>query len=170
MHHHTPRPRGLKHVRPLRRPDVHKVPTGRGAWQSVAGSVTVTYHAARAGTLRSAWGAGARRAAGRCGELMAVEREDVEHAAKLSRLKLRPEEVEVFTRQLGRIIEYVGKLAELDVSGEEPMMHASFRDGGSAPFREDVPGERLERKKALGGAPSAADGFFRVPPVIDTTH
>lgn len=99
---------------------------------------------------------------------MAIERGrmDVEHIARLARLELHPGEIEAFARQLGRIIEYVDKLAELDVSHDEPMMHAA--EGAS--LREDVPGEGLERKKVLGGAPSASDGFFRVPPVIDSSH
>ncbi len=103
---------------------------------------------------------------------MATEgaRIDVEHVARLARLVLREGEVETFTEQLGRIIAYVDKLGELDVSGVEPMMHASFRDEGGAAFRDDTPGETLDRAKALGGAPSAADGFFRVPPVIDTSR
>ena len=88
---------------------------------------------------------------------------DVEHIARLARLELPPAEIEMFTKQLGLIIEYVDKLAELDVTGDEPMMHAA--EGAS--FREDVPGEGLERKKVLGGAPSASDGFFSVPPVIE---
>jgi aspartyl-tRNA(Asn)/glutamyl-tRNA(Gln) amidotransferase subunit C len=97
---------------------------------------------------------------------MAMKREDVEHVARLARLDLRDDEVEMFTEQLGRIIGYVDKLAELDVTGVEPMMHAAE----GAAFREDVPAETLERRKALGGSPSASDGFFRVPPVIDSSH
>ena len=94
---------------------------------------------------------------------MAIERRDVEHVARLARLELREDEIETFTGQLGRILAYVDKLGELDVGAEEPMMHAAE----GAAFREDVRGETLERGKALGGAPSAADGFFRVPPVIE---
>ncbi len=98
---------------------------------------------------------------------MAIERRDVEHVAKLARLELREDEIETFTEQLGRTLGYVDKLGELDVGAEEPMVHASFPDAGGAAFREDVRGDTLERAKALGGAPSAADGFFRVPPVIE---
>ena len=101
---------------------------------------------------------------------MAISREDVEHVAKLARLDLHEGEIETLTRELGRILEYVGKLSELDVTGDEPMMHAAE----GAVFREDVPLEERDRSRAraeaLRGAPSAADGFFRVPPVIDPGH
>jgi aspartyl-tRNA(Asn)/glutamyl-tRNA(Gln) amidotransferase subunit C len=97
---------------------------------------------------------------------MAIDREDVEHVARLARLELGEEEVGLFTEQLARIVEYVDKLREVGVSDEEPMMHAAE----GAALREDSPGERLSRKDALAGAPSVQDGFFRVPPVIDPGH
>jgi len=97
---------------------------------------------------------------------VAIERADVERAARLARLELGEEETALFTKQLARIVEYVGKLSELDVAGVEPMAHASEE----ALLREDVPRDGLARKDALAGAPSATDGFFRVPPVIDPGH
>ena len=94
---------------------------------------------------------------------MAIGRDDVVHVAKLSRLELSEEEMETFTAQLNRIVEYFDKLRELDVTGEEPMMHAAE----GALLRDDSPQQTLPRAKALENAPSAGDGFFRVPPVIE---
>ena len=94
---------------------------------------------------------------------MAIGREDVAHVARLSRLELTEEEMDTFTGQLGRIVEYFDKLRELDVSDESPMMHAAE----GALLRDDEPRPTLPRKKALENAPSAGDGFFRVPPVIE---
>lgn len=94
---------------------------------------------------------------------MAIDLEDVRHVAKLARLDMPEEELSVFAEQLGRIVEYFDKLEQLDVSNEQPMMHAAE----GATLRDDVPGPRLPRKDALEGAPSAGDGFFRVPPIIE---
>ena len=94
---------------------------------------------------------------------MAIDRETVERVARLARLEFAPDEIEELTSQLARIVDYVDKLRELDVSDDEPMAHAAH----GALLREDVPAGSLPRKDALGGAPSAAGGFFRVPPVID---
>ncbi|MHC4250126.1 MAG: Asp-tRNA(Asn)/Glu-tRNA(Gln) amidotransferase subunit GatC [Planctomycetota bacterium] len=94
---------------------------------------------------------------------MAIDRATVEHVARLARLEFAPDEIEEFASQLARIVDYVDKLKELDVSSDEPMAHAAH----GALLREDVAGGSLPRKDALGGAPSAGGGFFRVPPVID---
>ncbi|MHC4202186.1 MAG: Asp-tRNA(Asn)/Glu-tRNA(Gln) amidotransferase subunit GatC [Planctomycetota bacterium] len=94
---------------------------------------------------------------------MAIDRKTVEHVAKLSRLDLAEAEIETFTSELARIVEYFDQLGELDVSKDEPMAHAAE----GALLREDELGRSLPRTKALDGAPAARDGFFRVPPVID---
>ena len=95
---------------------------------------------------------------------MAIDRETVERVARLARLEFGPDEIDGFAAQLARIVDYVDKLTELDVSDDEPMAHAAH----GALLRDDVPGESLSRKDALGGAPSSGGGFFRVPPVIDS--
>lgn len=64
---------------------------------------------------------------------MKISKEEVEHVAKLARLKLTPEEVEKYQGQLGSILEYVEKLNELDVKSVPEMQHAGtaanvFRD------------------------------------------
>ncbi|MBI4434551.1 Asp-tRNA(Asn)/Glu-tRNA(Gln) amidotransferase subunit GatC [Candidatus Uhrbacteria bacterium] len=46
---------------------------------------------------------------------MVLTRDEVLHLAKLCRIDLQPEEVEKFALQLSSILEYVGKLREVDV-------------------------------------------------------
>ncbi len=94
---------------------------------------------------------------------MAIDRKTVEHVARLARLELGDDEVELLASQLARIVDYVDKLNELDVSKDEPMAHAAE----GALLRDDSVKESLPRKAALEGAPASADGFFRVPPVIE---
>ena len=94
---------------------------------------------------------------------MAIDRATVEHVARLARLEFGPDEIDRFAEQFARIVDYVDKLRELDVSSDEPMAHAAH----GALLREDAVGESLPRRDALGGAPAAGKGFFRVPPVID---
>ncbi|MGO8761321.1 MAG: Asp-tRNA(Asn)/Glu-tRNA(Gln) amidotransferase subunit GatC [Desulfobaccales bacterium] len=94
---------------------------------------------------------------------MALTREEVLHVAKLARLSLRPEEMEVFTRQLNDILAYVEKLQELDTEGVPPLAHVipMFNI-----FREDVVKEGLARDTALENAPAREEGAFVVPRVI----
>ena len=94
---------------------------------------------------------------------MALTREEVLHVAKLARLSLVPEEIEVFTRQLNDILAYVSKLQELDTEGVPPLAHVIpvFNV-----FREDVVKEGLARDVALENAPAREEGAFVVPRVI----
>jgi aspartyl-tRNA(Asn)/glutamyl-tRNA(Gln) amidotransferase subunit C len=97
--------------------------------------------------------------------LMALERKDVEHVARLARLELSEQELELYTRQLGDILGYVEQLREVDVEGVEPLAHGAH---GENVFRADEARDSLEREKALGAAPDTDGWHFRVPRVIDS--
>ncbi len=94
---------------------------------------------------------------------MALTREEVIHVAHLARLSLRPEEIELFTRQLNDILEYVAKLQELDTAGVLPLAHVI---PVSNAFREDTVEVGLNRELALENAPAREEGSFVVPRVI----
>ena len=50
-------------------------------------------------------------------KLMALTKQQVEHVAKLSRLRLTEQEVEKFTQQLEGIFTHLDKLAEVSIEG-----------------------------------------------------
>ncbi len=95
--------------------------------------------------------------------IMALTREEVLHVAKLARLTLKPEEVDLFTRQLNDILAYVEKLQEVDTTGVPPMAHAVPMVNV---FREDEVSPGLSRDEALVNAPAPEEGSFAVPRVI----
>lgn len=88
----------------------------------------------------------------------------VEHLARLARLSLTEEEKERFSAQLGGILDYVGRLNELDTSSVEPTSHVLSL---STVVREDVPVDSLPREEALLNAPDRSDAFYRVPKIIE---
>ena len=94
---------------------------------------------------------------------MALNREEVLHVAHLARLSLKPEEIELFTRQLNDILAYVEKLQELDTSGVVPMAHAVPVFNA---LRADEVTDGLTRDQALDNAPAREEGSFLVPRVI----
>ncbi len=96
---------------------------------------------------------------------MAITRDEVLYIAKLARLEFSDEEVEEFTHQLGRILDYINKLKELDVDHVEPSYHVLEL---VSVMREDEVKEGLSQEEALANAPDAKDGFFRVPRIIET--
>ncbi len=95
---------------------------------------------------------------------MRITREEALHVAGLARLEFGPAEIDAFTDQLSAILEYVDKLAELDLEGVEPMAHV--HDAVNA-FREDRVRPSLGQKAVLANAPEAEDGCFKVAKVIE---
>ena len=94
---------------------------------------------------------------------MPLTPEQVTQVARLARLTLTPAEIELFTRQLNDILDYMQKLNELDTTGVPPMTHVL--DIHNA-FREDVPQASLPLELSLQNAPSQERGTFLVPRVI----
>lgn len=95
---------------------------------------------------------------------MALSQDEVRHVAWLARLRLTPEEESRFGEQLGRVLEYVAVLDELDVEGIEPMAHPM---SAHKPERKDECRPGLSREEALEGAPQAVAGGFAVPRIIE---
>jgi aspartyl-tRNA(Asn)/glutamyl-tRNA(Gln) amidotransferase subunit C len=93
-----------------------------------------------------------------------LSREDVLRIAELARLELTAHEVDLFTRQLASILDYVEQIRELDTSGVTPTSQVINRPMD----RPDEPADTLPRQEALGNAPDAATeaGLFKVPRVF----
>jgi aspartyl-tRNA(Asn)/glutamyl-tRNA(Gln) amidotransferase subunit C len=110
---------------------------------------------------------------------MTISREDVLRVAELAYLELTLEEVELYRSQLDEILNYIGKLQQLDVTNVEPMTQMSFATAETnAPaskskqkvgneLREDVVRPCLVAEAVLEQAPDAVRHFFRVPKVIE---
>lgn len=89
-----------------------------------------------------------------------IEREQVLHVARLSRLKLADEEVSRLETELSSILDHVDRLAEIDIEGVEPTSHVVPLENV---LRDDVPRPSLDREVALQQAPDPVEGAFRVP-------
>ncbi len=94
---------------------------------------------------------------------MAITRDEVLHVARLARLDLRDEEVERLTRELGAILEAVGKVAELDLTEVRPTSHPLAIVNVLA---DDEPDASLELRDVLANAPAVEGPMFRVPPTV----
>jgi aspartyl-tRNA(Asn)/glutamyl-tRNA(Gln) amidotransferase subunit C len=92
---------------------------------------------------------------------MAITRDEVLHVARLARLALTEEEIARFQEQLNAILEAVGKVAELDLSGVEPTAHPLEL---SNVWAADEAQPCLDVEEALANAPDREGDYFRVPP------
>jgi len=104
-----------------------------------------------------------------------IDDRTVAHVARLSRLELTDEERERFRAQLGDILEHFQSLLALDLSGEpSPEQPArgtadDARTSGAANvLRDDTVRPSLPLAEVLANAPASDNGFFVVPPVIES--
>ena len=93
-----------------------------------------------------------------------LKKEDVIKVAQLAKLKLKEEEIELFSKQLPQIVNFVEKLNELDTENVKPFYELIDK---TTPMREDIPENGFSQEEALSNAPEAEDGFFVVPRVVE---
>jgi aspartyl-tRNA(Asn)/glutamyl-tRNA(Gln) amidotransferase subunit C len=92
-----------------------------------------------------------------------ITRDEVAHVARLARLALTDEELDLFTGQLAKVLDHARDVEALDVADVPPTAHPyPLRNV----LRPDEVRACLDRDEVLGQAPAAEDGRFRVPPIL----
>lgn len=94
---------------------------------------------------------------------MKISPQDVAKIAKLSRLDLPQEKLELFAGQLGDILNYMDKLGELDTDNVEPMYSPVEH---TTVLRKDEVRKDYERDEILSNAPKQDGKFFIVPRIV----
>ena len=95
---------------------------------------------------------------------MTLNRQEVAHLARLSRLSLSDSELDEFAPQLDEILSWVARVGEAASADIPPTSSGVPRVNI---FRTDVVQPSLDRDEVLAAAPSAEDGRFRVPRILD---
>ena len=93
-----------------------------------------------------------------------ISDETIEYVKILAKLELSEEEKEQAKTDIGRMLDYIDKLNELDTSGVEPLSHV-FQV--SNVFREDVVTNQDERERILKNSPARKDDSFKVPKTVE---
>ena len=87
----------------------------------------------------------------------------IEKLAHLSRLEFNSKEKNEIKNDLQKMIAFVEKLNELDISGVDPLLHMTDEVNV---LREDEVKGSVSREEALKNAPDHDGQFFKVPKVI----
>ena len=93
-----------------------------------------------------------------------ISDETMEYVGILAKLELSDAEKEAAKRDMGRMLDYIDKLNELDTSGVKPMSHVF---PVSNVFREDAVENGDEHEKMLANAPKVKDGMYQVPKTVE---
>jgi len=94
---------------------------------------------------------------------MSLDRQQVSKIAYLARLSLSDTELDEMTLQLGKIVELVDQLSQVNTDGVEPLVHAIELQNVLQP---DEIRPSLPRQQALQNAPDADEECFRVSAVL----
>ena len=95
---------------------------------------------------------------------MQITDETIDYVGILAKLELSNEEKEQAKKDMTNMLEYVGKLNELDTEGVEPMSHTFSVHNV---FREDVVVNGDDRENMLKNAPESKDGADKVPKTFE---
>lgn len=93
-----------------------------------------------------------------------ISDETIEYVGILAKLELSEEEKEQAKKDMGRMLDYIDKLNELDTEGVEPMSHVFPVNNV---FREDEVTNGDDRDNLLLNAPQKKEGTYMVPKTFD---
>ena len=92
---------------------------------------------------------------------MSLSADQVLHVARLARLELAEDEVERFSGELSKVIDWIELISELgDLEDVPPTSHVIDVENA---LRADEPRPSMPVERALESAPDPALGGFRVP-------
>jgi len=95
---------------------------------------------------------------------MAITRAEVQHVARLARLGLDEQEMDLLAAELDHILDAMEALRQLDTSAIPPTAQViPLRNV----MRDDVARPSWPVEEVMLNAPATKDGHFLVPPVLD---
>lgn len=94
---------------------------------------------------------------------MTITIKDAEHVAKLARLALKPEELELYTKQLNAILDYAQQLQGLDTQDIPPTFNPY---GTAAILRADEVKQFENKQQLLANGPKTDGTSFVVPRIL----
>lgn len=93
-----------------------------------------------------------------------ITEETIDYVSILAKLELTSEEKEQARIDMGKMLDYIDTLGELDTTDVEPMSHVFPVENV---FREDVVTNRDGSRQTLQNAPEEKDDMFVVPRTFD---
>ena len=95
---------------------------------------------------------------------MSIDKDTVKHISKLARISLDEKKINSLSKDLSSIMEFIGKLNELNTEKTVPLtsiINASLRS------RKDEVSDEKIRDQILKNSPEKNEEFFVVPKVIE---
>ncbi len=95
---------------------------------------------------------------------MLLSKDEVEHIARLARLRLTEEEKATYSRQLSSILAYVNKMQAATTADIEPTSQVT---GLANIMREDVIEDSGLAGDLINGTPDKIDDYIKIPKIFE---
>lgn len=95
---------------------------------------------------------------------MSIDRDAVAKVARLARLDMPPEKLDIYVPQIERLMGIAEQLSRVDTTGVEPLASVVEND---LVWREDVVTDGEIAADILSNAPEKMEGYFVVPKVVE---
>tara|TARA_Y100001968_G_scaffold333074_1_gene393966 strand:+ start:1603 stop:1908 length:306 start_codon:yes stop_codon:yes gene_type:complete len=92
-----------------------------------------------------------------------ISKQEVQKIAKLSKLKLSNEEIDLYSKQMNQIINYVSQLDSINTSNVSPL--SNVIDNKNV-IRDDNIQPSIDKSITLKNAPKSDEEFIYVPKII----
>ena len=95
---------------------------------------------------------------------MKIDKNTTLKIAKLSRIKLKDDEIDELSTQLSSILDWVEQLNEVNTDNIEPLNNVSM---AKLPLRKDEQSYEDQSNEVLSNAPEKLENYFVVPKVVE---
>ena len=96
-----------------------------------------------------------------------ISSEEVKHIAKLARLGLTEQEIGKFQKELSKILDYIEKLKEVDITNIEPTSHSVLVENVMRNDEMRLNGTSVNgAKKLLELAPETKNSFLKTKSIL----
>jgi aspartyl-tRNA(Asn)/glutamyl-tRNA(Gln) amidotransferase subunit C len=93
-----------------------------------------------------------------------IDKKTIEKLASLSKLRFNKEELNLISKDLNKMLDFINQLEDIDTVGVEPLIHVNEEFNS---WREDEIRNMLDQKDALSNSPTIDTTYFKLPKVLD---
>ncbi len=93
-----------------------------------------------------------------------ITKEEIIKIAKLSKLHVKESDLESYSKQISKILDYMSQLNEVDTKNVDEFSNKLFNNKQN--LREDIIEPSLDRDKILKNSPESDGVYIKVPKVI----
>tara|TARA_B100001057_G_C22729291_1_gene903067 strand:+ start:158 stop:451 length:294 start_codon:yes stop_codon:yes gene_type:complete len=93
-----------------------------------------------------------------------IDKKIIEKLADLSKLRFSDSEMELITKDMTKMIDFINQLDEVNTDGVKPLIHMNEEFNN---LRDDEVKGMLEQSDALSNSPVKDSTYFKLPKVLD---